>query len=85
MGPFIYALLGTSKDITLGPTAIMSLMTAAFGTSPIANDPTPALLLSLLGGILQLVLGFLHLGLYIISVNVLLLWTLLAVFVQMHL
>ena len=28
MGCFIYAVFGTSKDITLGPTAILSLLTA---------------------------------------------------------
>ena len=26
MGVFLYTLLGTSKDVTLGPTAIMSLI-----------------------------------------------------------
>ena len=29
MGPFMYCLFGTSKDISLGPTAIMSALVAA--------------------------------------------------------
>lgn len=62
MGPFVYAILGTSKDITLGPTAIMSLLTAAFATSPVENDPTYALLLTFFCGVVQLLLGVLHLG-----------------------
>ena len=62
MGCFIYCLLGTSKDITLGPTAIMSLMTAAFGTSPIEHDATVAIVLTLFCGIVQFLMGVLHLG-----------------------
>ena len=64
MGPFVYALLGTSRDITLGPTAIMSLMTAAFATSPVKGDPTYALLLTFFCGVIQLLLGFCHLGMF---------------------
>ena len=30
MGCFIYCLMGTSKDITMGPTAIMSILTAEY-------------------------------------------------------
>ena len=62
MGCFVYCLMGTSKDITLGPTAIMSLMTAAFGVSPIPGDPTFAVVLALFTGIFQLVMGLFSLG-----------------------
>ena len=62
MGCFVYCFLGTSKDITLGPTAIMSLMTAEFGGSPVHGDPTLAILLSLFGGIIQLLMGLLNIG-----------------------
>ena len=34
MGCFIYAVLGTSKDISLGPTAILSLLTATLIGQP---------------------------------------------------
>ena len=62
MGCFIYTVFGTSKDITLGPTAIMSLMTAAFAASPVPGDATYAIVLSLMAGVIQVAMGFLHLG-----------------------
>jgi sodium-independent sulfate anion transporter 11 len=65
MGVFVYTLLGTSKDITLGPTAIMSLMTAAFASSPVKDDPTYAVVLCLFCGAVQLLMGILHLGLFV--------------------
>ncbi|XP_052263654.1 sodium-independent sulfate anion transporter-like [Dreissena polymorpha] len=65
MGCFVYTILGTSKDITLGPTAIMSLMTATFATSPRENDPTYALSLTLICGVVQALMGLLHLGIMV--------------------
>ncbi|XP_064603383.1 sodium-independent sulfate anion transporter-like isoform X2 [Liolophura sinensis] len=62
MGCFLYIFLGTSKDITLGPTALMSLMTAAFAATPVAEDPTFAIILCLFCGIIQFTLGILKLG-----------------------
>lgn len=62
MGCFVYSIFGTAKDITLGPTAIMSLMTASFGSSPIQNDPTYALILTFIGGFVQLLMGLFNLG-----------------------
>lgn len=66
MGVFIYALLGTSKDITLGPTAIMSLLVAEFASdrSPVPDDPTYAIVLTLISGLMQLVMGLLNMGEY---------------------
>nr|XP_054762790.1 sodium-independent sulfate anion transporter-like [Lytechinus pictus] len=66
MGGFMYALFGMSKDISVGPTAIMSLLVAQYGT-PLPgddglNDPTYAILLAFFCGIVQLVFGVLHLG-----------------------
>ncbi|XP_069511296.1 sodium-independent sulfate anion transporter [Ambystoma mexicanum] len=58
MGGFIYCLLGTSKDITLGPTAIMSLLVSFYTFS----DPSYAVLLTFLSGCIQLAMGLLHLG-----------------------
>ena len=64
MGCLIYILFGTSKDVTLGPTAIMSLLTAEFAHSPVEGDATYAILLSLIGGIIQLGMSILNIGTY---------------------
>lgn len=58
MGGFIYTLLGTSKDVTLGPTAIMSLLCF----SVVGGQPCRAVLLSLLCGIIQAAMALLRLG-----------------------
>lgn len=56
----MYCLLGTSKDVSIGPTAIMSLMVATYGNR---NDPVNfALALSFFCGILWLLMGLLSLG-----------------------
>lgn len=64
MGGFIYCFFGTSKDITLGPTAIMSLLVAEFASerSPIHGDATYAILLTLISGLITLAMGLLNLG-----------------------
>ncbi|XP_075436151.1 sodium-independent sulfate anion transporter [Ascaphus truei] len=58
MGCFIYCLLGTSKDVTLGPTAIMSLLVSVYTS----GDPSLAILLAFISGCIQLAMGILHLG-----------------------
>lgn len=58
MGGFIYMLLGTSKDVTLGPTAIMSLLCF----SVVEGDPHRAIVLSLMCGLIQATMGLLRLG-----------------------
>ncbi|KAM4583739.1 sodium-independent sulfate anion transporter isoform 2-T2 [Odontesthes bonariensis] len=58
MGGFIYTLLGTSKDVTLGPTAIMSLLCF----SVVGGQPHRAVLLTLLCGLIQALLALLRLG-----------------------
>ncbi|CAB1344363.1 unnamed protein product [Coregonus sp. 'balchen'] len=57
MGGFIYTVLGTSKDVTLGPTAIMSLLCASY----VGGDPVRAVLLSLLCGTIQTAMALLRL------------------------
>ena len=63
MGVFVYALFGTSKDVTLGPTAILSLITAS-AISNCTNKVACATLLTFLCGIIQLVMGIFNLGMY---------------------
>ncbi|XP_071968434.1 sodium-independent sulfate anion transporter isoform X2 [Engystomops pustulosus] len=58
VGCFIYCLLGTSKDVTLGPTAIMSLLVAIYTS----GDASLAVLLAFLSGCIQLALGLLKFG-----------------------
>lgn len=58
MGGFIYTILGTSKDVTLGPTAIMSLLCF----SVVGGQPHRAVLLSLLCGLVQAAMALLRLG-----------------------
>lgn len=58
MGGFIYCILGTSKDVTLGPTAIMSLLVYTYGN----RDPVQAVMLTLLAGLIQFGMGLFRLG-----------------------
>ncbi|XP_044531104.1 sodium-independent sulfate anion transporter [Gracilinanus agilis] len=58
MGCFVYFFLGTSRDVTLGPTAIMSLLVSFYAL----HQPAYAVLLTFLSGCIQLAMGILHLG-----------------------
>jgi len=62
MACFVYCLLGTSKDVNLGPAAVMSLLTAEFGHSVIHDDATYAIALSLVCGVFQIIMGILQVG-----------------------
>ncbi|GAV04350.1 hypothetical protein RvY_14640-2 [Ramazzottius varieornatus] len=62
MGCFCYALFGTSKDVTVGPTAILSLLTGAFIHREHGLEGKSAILLCFLVGCFQLMMGFLRLG-----------------------
>lgn len=59
MGPFVYVLLGSCKDITVGPTSIMAIMTAEHVKQ---GGVDLAVLLTFFAGLLQLVLGLLNFG-----------------------
>ena len=58
VGCFVYCVFGGSKDVTLGPTAIMSLMVDRFAK----GEPLHAIALTLYCGIAQFLLGALRLG-----------------------
>ena len=65
MGCFVYTIFGTSKDVTLGPTAIMSLLTASKATNvnnPVDINVRNAIALTLLSGLVQFLMGMLNLG-----------------------
>lgn len=64
MGSFVYFIFGTAKDVAVGPSIVVSILTATYGTgnSPILKDPTYAIMLSLFTGIVQAAMGILHLG-----------------------
>eukprot|EP01136_Pigoraptor_vietnamica_P019760 Opistho-1_new@67756 len=67
IGCFIYVFLGTSCHVTVGPTAIMSLMTGqVLGDYNIpAEEKGPrAVLLCLIMGIFQIAMGILHFGFF---------------------
>uniref|UniRef100_A0A8D2EQN6 Sodium-independent sulfate anion transporter n=1 Tax=Theropithecus gelada TaxID=9565 RepID=A0A8D2EQN6_THEGE len=59
VGCFVYFFLGTSRDVTLGPTAIMSLLVSFYTF----HEPAYAVLLAFLSGCIQLTMGVLHLNL----------------------
>ncbi|XP_036322646.1 sodium-independent sulfate anion transporter [Rhagoletis pomonella] len=58
MGCFIYIIFGTCKDVTVGPTAIISLMVQ----TQVAGSADYAILLCFLSGIVVLLMGILNLG-----------------------
>lgn len=67
IGPLLlYAALGSSKTLSVGPVAVASLMTAsAIGTvseAGIADPISAAVMLALIGGLLMMTLGFLKMG-----------------------
>jgi len=64
--PFVYALFGTSRQLAVGPTALVSLLVAA-SVRPLADgDPAQylalALVLTVLVGAIQVVLGLARFG-----------------------
>ena len=65
MGCFVYTIFGTAKDITLGPTAIMSLLVASKATDidqPESINVRNAVALTLLSGLVQFIMGICNLG-----------------------
>lgn len=80
IGAFIYSLFATSKDVCIGPVAVMSLQTAKVvsqvlakypDNDPVVTAPVVATALSLLCGIVAIGVGLLRLGFLVelISLN----------------
>lgn len=67
VGCFVYAIFGSCKDITIGPTALMALMTyqQTFG-----RNVDFAILLCFLSGCVQLLMGVLHLGVLVDFISI---------------
>ncbi|GAU94763.1 hypothetical protein RvY_06482 [Ramazzottius varieornatus] len=67
MGCFVYALFGTAKDLTLGPTAILSLLTAGAYPRDVDEEEKVkyAILLCFYTGCIQLAVGALNLGFFV--------------------
>ena len=63
MGCFVYVVFGSCKDITIGPTALMALMTYQ---QVIGRNVDFAILLCFLTGCVQLLMAVLHLGAYVL-------------------
>lgn len=59
MGSFMYTIFGSCKDLTIGPTAIMSIMTGEYTH---VGGPTFAIILTFLSGVIQILMGLLNLG-----------------------
>jgi len=59
MGCFIYAIFGGCRDAAIGPTSILSILTAPFA---LIGGPMYATLLAFISGIIMLICGFLNLG-----------------------
>lgn len=59
LGGFVYLFFGSCKDITIGPTAVLSTMTAKY-VAEYSSDF--AVLVAFLSGLVQFTMGVLHLG-----------------------
>lgn len=59
MGAMVYVIFGSCKDITIGPTALMALMTHDY---VLGRNADFAILLAFLSGCLQLLMACLRLG-----------------------
>ncbi|KAG5888759.1 hypothetical protein JTB14_021504 [Gonioctena quinquepunctata] len=67
IGCFVYTVFGSIKDITIGPTALMALMTYQ---QVINRNVDYAILLCFLSGIVQIVMAVLHLGVLIDFISI---------------
>jgi len=61
-GPLLYILLGSCKDVPMGPTAVMSLLTYQQVGQHGINAPYYAILLCFMTGCIMVLMGILGLG-----------------------
>ncbi|XKL61562.1 hypothetical protein PGB90_008619 [Kerria lacca] len=66
-GCLVYCIFGSCKDITIGPTALMSLMTYQ---QVVGRNADFAVLLCFLTGVIQLLMGVFHLGVLIDFISI---------------
>lgn len=59
MGPFVYAIMGTSPQVNLGPSALLSLLTFTYTNG---TNSDFAILLCFMAGVVQLIAGIAQLG-----------------------
>ncbi|XP_043063615.1 sodium-independent sulfate anion transporter-like isoform X2 [Drosophila ficusphila] len=62
VGGIIYAMLGSCRQVTIGPTALLALMTSRHTGLGLASGPAYAILLCLISGIVELGMAVLKLG-----------------------
>ncbi|XP_044731864.1 sodium-independent sulfate anion transporter [Chrysoperla carnea] len=67
MGCFIYAIFGSCRDITIGPTALMALMTYQ---QILHKNADFAILLCFLSGVVQLIMCLLRLGVLVDFISI---------------
>ncbi|XP_011182576.1 sodium-independent sulfate anion transporter [Zeugodacus cucurbitae] len=65
MGCFVYIFFGTCKDVTIGPTAIMSIMVQAH-----AHNADYAVLACFLTGVITFLMGLLNLGVLVQFISI---------------
>lgn len=58
----VYALLGSSKHLVIGPTTIISLMVASWLKSPMSDGQRDAMALAFLVGIFKIIFSLLQAG-----------------------
>ena len=69
----MYLIFGSSKDITVGPTAIMALLTAQYAPKDLTtghSEPAFVVLLAFLSGLIIISMGLLQLGFVIDFISV---------------
>lgn len=62
VGGIIYAIFGSCRELTIGPNALLSLMTSRHTSLGGASGPHLANLLCLCAGIVEMLMAFLKLG-----------------------
>src|SRR5688572_27598585 len=64
IGSFTYVIFGSAKDICLGTSAIMSFLSSQFAPALVANDATPAIMMTFFCGFVYLAIFLFNLGKY---------------------